>query len=104
MLCCSHFSFCPLAKNAESFGKDLEANYFRKGPWNSIPPSKHLSQRVVMELGFMTILFVGFFMHKNYGNNLKFKRSYIVNNAKNNQCHLLMIIIRICMSLNTVVY
>ena len=68
-------SACPLTKNTESFGRDLEANYFRKGPWNSIPPTKYLSQRVVMELGFTTVLFIGFFMHKNYG---KFTRTLLL--------------------------
>ena len=46
----------PSSKIADIYGRDLGAKSFRKGPWNSNPPSKHLSERVVTELGFMTIL------------------------------------------------
>jgi len=52
-----YFKFRPLDKNADIFGRDLGANVFRNGPWNLIiPPSKHTSRRMVMELGYMTIL------------------------------------------------
>jgi len=50
------FKFGPLEKIADIFGRDLGANLFRNGPWNSIPPSNLASRRVVTELGYMTIL------------------------------------------------
>ena len=34
----------------------MGANFFRNGPRNPLPPSKHTSRRVVMELGYTTIL------------------------------------------------
>ena len=52
-----HFKFCPLEKNADIFGRDLGAHFFRNGRRSSIPPSKHTSQRVVTEFGYMTILY-----------------------------------------------
>ena len=53
-----HFKFGPLEKIADIFGRDLGANFFRNGPWNSILPSNLTTRRVVMELGYMTILFM----------------------------------------------
>ena len=51
-----HFKFGPLEKIADIFGRDLGANFFRNGPWNSILPSNLASRRVVTEWGYMTIL------------------------------------------------
>ena len=52
----SHFKFGPLEKIADIFGRDMGANFFRNGSWNSILPSNLASRRVVMELRYMTIL------------------------------------------------
>ena len=52
----SHFKFRHLEKNSNIFGRNLGANFFRNGPRNSIPPSKHTSQRVVTELGYTDVL------------------------------------------------
>jgi len=52
-----HFRFHPLVKNADIFGRDLGTSFFRNGPWNSIPPSKQTSRRVITELWYMTILY-----------------------------------------------
>jgi len=51
-----HFKFWPLEKMLTSLGGTWRIIFFRNGPWNSIPPPKHTSQRVVTELGYMTIL------------------------------------------------
>ena len=55
-----HFKFSPLEKITDIFVRDLVAKLFRNGPWNSILPSNLASRRVVMELGYMTILFLPF--------------------------------------------
>jgi len=38
----SHFKFFPLEKTV--LGGTQGVNFFRNGPWSSIPPSKHTSQ------------------------------------------------------------
>jgi len=58
-----HFKFCPLEKFFDNFGRDLGANFFRNGPRNLIPPSKHTSRRVVMELGYTTVLHASWQSH-----------------------------------------
>ena len=51
-----HFGFTPLDKNAGIFARDTGAKYFLKRSKKSNQSSKHLSQKVVMKVGFFTLL------------------------------------------------
>ena len=51
-----HFGFRLLAKNADIFGRGMEANLFIKGLMRSNQSSNLTSQRMVTELRFLTLL------------------------------------------------
>ena len=51
-----HLGFHPLAKNAGIFGRDVRAYFFIKDLSWSNQSSKHVSQRMVTELGYLTRL------------------------------------------------
>ena len=51
-----HFGFRLLAKNADIFGRGMEANLFIKGLLKSNQSSNLTSQRMVTELRFLTLL------------------------------------------------
>ena len=52
-----HLGFTPLEKNAGIFAWDTGAQYFLKGSRKSNQSSKHLSQKVVMNVRCFTLLY-----------------------------------------------